>query len=188
MLTEISRALAIISGASMLFASVWIGVDVFLRLLFNSSLPGSIEISGFILAIGSSWAFAYALFTKSHVRVDTVYVLMPKWLRPWLDLIALSSLASVVGVLCYRSIELTVLSYQFESKSQLQLPLWIPQALWAFGLVYFLISIIGMILAVLNALRRGDTQLAINLASIDSVEAEIKAELDSAESRKRNQQ
>lgn len=183
-LVAISRVLAWISGAGMLVASCWIAADVLLRLTANRSLPGSVEMSGYMLAIGSTWAFAYALFTKSHVRVDTVYVLLPRRLRPWLDLAALCSLAFVVGMLCYRAIELTELSIRFGAKSQMQWPLWIPQGLWAFGLAFFLVAIVGVIAAVANALVRGNTQRVMELASVNPVEAELQAELESAALRK----
>lgn len=182
-LAAASRVLAWVSGASMLLASFWIGADVLLRLTVNRSLPGSVEMSGYVLAIGSAWTFAYALFTKSHVRVDTVYVLLPKRLRPWLDLAALGSLAFVVGMLCYRAIELTALSVRFGAKSQMQWPLWIPQGLWTFGLAFFLIAILGVSAAVIHALMRGNAERVMELASVNAVEAELKAELESAKLR-----
>lgn len=183
-LVALSRVLAWISGAGMLLASCWIAADVLLRLTVNRSLPGSVELSGYVLAIGSSWAFAYALFNKSHVRVDTVYALLPRRMRPWLDLAALCSLAFVVGMLCYRAFELTGLSVRFGSKSQMQWPLWIPQGLWAFGLAFFLIAIVSLIGAVTQALLRGNAARVMELASVNPVQAEVQAELKSAAGRK----
>jgi len=118
------------------------------------------------------------------VRVDTVYVLLPRRLRPWLDLVALCSLAFVVGMLCYRAIELTGLSIRFGSKSQMQWPLWIPQGLWALGLAFFVVAIVGVMGAVANALVRGRTDRVLELASVNPLEAELQAELESAALRK----
>jgi len=181
---QLSRVLAWSAGAGMLFASCLIGIDVMLRLLFNRSMEGTVEISGYILAIGCAWTFAYALIVKAHVRIDSVYALLPAKVRPWLDLLALLSLGFFIGMLCFRAGELAALSFQFQSRSPLQIPLWIPQGLWAFGLLFFFASILNLAARLVAALIRGDVDHAATLVSVDSVEAELREEILDLEQRK----
>ena len=183
-LDRYSRVLAWSAGAGMLLAAGLIGLDVTLRLLFNRSIEGTVEISGYILAIGSAWAFAYALVTKAHVRVDTVYMLLPARIRPWLDLLALLSLGFLIGVLCYRAGELAAFSFQYKSRSPSQFPLWVPQGLWAFGLVFFFSSIVNLAVRLIAALLRGDVDQAASLVSVESVETEIRDEILDLEQRR----
>ncbi len=182
---QFSRALAWSAGAGMLFASCLISFDVMLRLIFNRSMAGTVEISGYVLAIGSAWAFAYALIAKAHVRVDTVYALLPIRIRPWLDLLALLSFAFIVGMLLYRAGELAATSFQFASRSPLQIPLWIPQGMWALGLLFFFVCILNLAVRLVAALLRGDVDHAATLVSVESVDAELRAEILDLEQRRR---
>ena len=66
-------------------ASVLIGIDVVIRKLFGLSIGGADELSGYALGIASAWAFAYGLLERAHVRIDSLYVTLPRWVRATLD-------------------------------------------------------------------------------------------------------
>ncbi len=70
----ISRIGAIIGGAMLLVASVLICIDITLRYTMSITLGGADELSGYALAISSAWGFSSALLSRSHIRIDTVYV------------------------------------------------------------------------------------------------------------------
>src|SRR5215510_7424244 len=70
----ISRVGAIVGGGLLLIASLIICVDITLRYTIAKTLGGADELSGYALAIASAWGFSAALLTRSHIRIDTVYV------------------------------------------------------------------------------------------------------------------
>ena len=54
----LSRAGAWFGGALLIVAAFVIGIDVVIRKLFNLSIGGADELSGYALAIGSAWSSA----------------------------------------------------------------------------------------------------------------------------------
>jgi len=65
-----SRAGAWFGGALVAAAAVVISVDVLMRKLLGTTLGGASEISGYVLAISTTWALALALIDRAHVRID----------------------------------------------------------------------------------------------------------------------
>src|SRR3546814_13702199 len=74
---RLARLGALGGGALTILAAIVIGVDVVLRKTLALSVGGASELSGYVLAIGSSWGFALALLDRAHIRIDTLYVLLP---------------------------------------------------------------------------------------------------------------
>lgn len=58
-----------------------VSVDVFLRAVFNSPLPASVELSQFLLAWVVFPPLAYALVTGTHVRVSILLDRVPPRVR-----------------------------------------------------------------------------------------------------------
>ncbi len=58
----------------LLVASILICIDITLRYTMSVTLGGADELSGYALAISSAWGFSSALLSRSHIRIDTVYV------------------------------------------------------------------------------------------------------------------
>ena len=54
----------------------------------------------------------------------------------------------------------------------LALPLWIPQALWVFGLAFFLLVVIALFVSALRLLIAGEFRGSRRLVGIQDVEAE----------------
>ncbi|MEO6363130.1 MAG: TRAP transporter small permease, partial [Caldimonas sp.] len=59
-----ARVAAIGGGLLILAAAVLVSVDVILRKLFSVTLGGADELSGYALAIGSTWSFAFVLLHR----------------------------------------------------------------------------------------------------------------------------
>src|SRR5882757_8795856 len=97
----ISRVGAIVGGAMLLIASLVICVDITLRYTISKTLGGADELSGYALAIASAWGFSAALLTRSHIRIDTVYVRVSSRVRAFLDLLSLASLAVFVALVAW---------------------------------------------------------------------------------------
>src|ERR1700741_5336412 len=88
----ISRVGAIVGGALLLVASIVICIDITLRYTLSVTLGGADELAGFALAIASAWGLSAAVLTRSHIRIDTVYVRVRARLRALLDVLSLAVL------------------------------------------------------------------------------------------------
>lgn len=136
----ISRIGAIIGGALLLVASVLICIDITLRYTVSITLGGADELSGYALAISSAWGFSSALLSRSHIRIDTVYVRIKSIsLRALLDLISLATLLGFFGMVTWYAWGVVKQSWDSSSRSlsAIEMPLVIPQGLWFAGLLFF---------------------------------------------------
>jgi TRAP-type C4-dicarboxylate transport system permease small subunit len=134
--------------------AVWAGG----ALLFAASLGGADELSGYAFAIGSAWAFAFALLRRANVRVDALYQHLPPKLCALLDILALVALGAFALFLARYAWEVMATSWSLASRSNsaLKVPLWIPQALWVSGLGLFLATLALLLARALKALAGGD--------------------------------
>src|SRR3977135_2812033 len=99
---DISRAGTIVGGAMLLIASILICIDITLRYTLALPLGGADELSGYALAISSAWGFSTALLSRSHIRIDTVYVRIKSiGVRAMLDLISLGTLLGFFGMVTW---------------------------------------------------------------------------------------
>ena len=117
-------------GAMMIFASVMVTFDVLIRKIFNTTLGGADEISGYLFAIATSWALPYALLHRANVRIDALYVHMTQVARSVLDLVGASLLALFAIMLTWRGLALVADSYAIGARSvtPLHVPLPLPQS------------------------------------------------------------
>jgi TRAP-type C4-dicarboxylate transport system permease small subunit len=145
-------------GALLLAAALTVSVDVIARKLFTVSLGGADELSGYAFAIGSAWAFPFALLRRANVRVDALYQHLPAKLCAALDVLALAALGVFAVFLARYAWDVMATSWSLASRSNsaLKIPLWIPQALWVAGLLLFLATLALMLARALRALAGGD--------------------------------
>ncbi len=175
----ICRWMMRLGGAMILLIAFVIAAEIVMRRFFGITLGGVDEISGQVLAVSSTWAFAFALLQKAHVRIDTLYLALPRRLRPWLDVTALLVLGAFVGLLTWYAADMLRFTFAFDTRSLslLSTPMWIPQGAWVVGLIAFFLVITLLLLRTLLALVAGDRDTALRLAGLASVEDEIKDEL-----------
>ncbi len=76
--------------AAMMFLTA---ADVILRYIFNMPVPGSYELTEYMMTIVISFGLAYCALEKGHVRIDMVVEHFPKKVQAVLD-----SITSLVGV------------------------------------------------------------------------------------------
>lgn len=145
-------------GVLLLVAAFTVSVDVIARKLFAVSLGGADELSGYAFAIGSAWAFPFALLRRANVRVDALYQRLPTRLCAVLDVLAIAALGVFAMFLARYGWDVMATSWTLASRSNsaLKVPLWIPQALWVAGLVLFLATLALVIARALRALLGGD--------------------------------
>jgi len=170
---------AVWAGGALLFlAAFTVSVDVIARKVFSVSLGGADELSGYAFAIGTAWAFSFALLRRANVRVDALYQHLPLQLCALLDLLALVALGVFVAYLARYGYEVLATSWQLSARSNsaLKVPLWIPQALWFGGLVLFAVTILLLLARSLSALARGDWQVIHSLLGARSIREEAEDE------------
>src|SRR5690606_27922116 len=104
-----------------------VGIEVLLRKLTSISISFTHELSGYALTIVFALSLAYALFCKSHIRIDVLYLIVPKRIRRLLDILALLLLNVFSFMLVEAAWGVFALSYTRDSISNTKLgtPLWI---------------------------------------------------------------
>ena len=152
-----SRGGAWFGGAIVAAAALVISTDVLMRKLFDTTLGGASEISGYVLAISTTWALALTLLDRAHVRIDSLYVLLPTRLCALLDILALLSFMVFAGFLTWQGWVIFHQSAVLGSRSltPLATPLAIPQFFWLAGFAFFLLVMILLLARALIALATG---------------------------------
>lgn len=164
----LSRYLTLITGYMLFAAGLLVCFDVIVRRLFNYSLAGADELSGYALAAATAGAFSYALFTQSHIRIDALYRLLPLKTKAVMDVLAGLSFILVAGLLAYMGTAEAIESatYHAVASTPWRTPLWIPQSVWALGLILFALAAIVTTLEAILRLMSGDAAGAHALAGI----------------------
>ena len=180
----IARGGAIVGGAMLLVASVTICVDIFLRYAFSLTIGGADDLSGYALAIASAWGFSAALLSRSHIRIDTVYVrVRSRGARAALDLLSLATFALFGALLAWHGWGVLWQSYVSDSHSQsaIEMPLVFPQGLWFAGLAFFVAVALLLLARSVFACVKGDLDGLFRLIGSKSALAEAEEEIVAVE-------
>lgn len=172
---QISQIAAWCSGLLLFLASLMIAVEVVLRKAFAVSMGGADELSSYALAISCTWGFSFALFRKSHIRIDVLYTHLPRFLKHALDILANFLLLLYITILCYFAFIVVKTSVEKVSTANTPLatPLWIPQSLWLAGLVWFGLTILLTIVGTVFFIVKKENESALNLSGISTLTEEI---------------
>lgn len=173
-----SRILVWIGGALILGSAFLVTAEVVMRKLFNVSIGGADELSGYAFGIATTLGMAYALFERAHIRVDALYALFPAPLKVLASLLGLALLIGFVGVITWTAWGMVADTLQHGSRSitPMRTPLAWPQIPWLFGWVFFIFSGVLIFIAALAALFRGDVPAADTLIGMKTVEQQIEDE------------
>ena len=157
-----------------------IAIEVVLRKAFAISIGGADELSSYALAISCTWGFSYALFKKSHIRIDVLYCRLPGKGQAFLDLLAYGLLAFYIVTLSYFAflVVKTSVIKNSAANTPLATPLWIPQTLWLLGLFWFGLMIFIILAATLYFRPRGHPLLAAKVSGISTLDEEIQETAD----------
>ena len=174
----LSRAGVWVGGALTLASALLISYDVIVRRLFGVTIGGSDELSGYAFAISTSWALAHAALERANVRIDVVYEHLPVRVAAVLDWVALVALGVFAAFLAWHAQEVLAQSWQQGSRANTPLgtPLWVPQALWVTGLVWFALVLALMLIRASVALVHGDLAAIRELCGIRSATEEAQEE------------
>ncbi len=166
-------------GGLLVIASFIIGVDVVIRKLFGLSIGGADELSGFALAIGSAWAFGFTLLDRGHVRIDSLYVVLPTRICAVLDIFGLLALTTFFSLVAWYGFGAFSQSFALNAHtmSPLATPLIYPQFLWVLGLGWFVVIAVLLLGRAMMALILGDMNTVQRLIGSRTVVQEIDDEL-----------
>jgi TRAP-type mannitol/chloroaromatic compound transport system permease small subunit len=162
-----------------LAAALLIGVDVTLRKVFDASIGGADELAGYALAIGTAWSLGAALLDRAHIRIDSLYVLFPRWLRLALDFLGIALLLAFFGLIVRHGWSVVQQSWVSGSRSQsaLQTPTIVPQSIWLVGLALFVLVGLALLARAAALASRGDAAAAARAISTRSAAEEVQEEM-----------
>ncbi|ETX27298.1 TRAP transporter small permease subunit [Roseivivax isoporae] len=180
-----SRLCAVVFGLMMTALCVVIAVETVLRKLFNHSLAGVDELSGYAIAVGAPLCFAVAAAEQSHIRINLLHMRMPRGMKAAMNLVAaltLALLALYLLTFTYRTVQETRL-FGSVAQTPWMTPLIWPQAAWLAGMAVFTLGTVVLAGRALLAALTGDTATLVRDFGPDSVEEELAQELSDLEAR-----
>lgn len=157
------------AGASLIVMSFVITAETLLRKYAGFSIGNVHEISAYVFAVSSAWAFGWALLQGAHIRITALQAQFGPAGRALLDLFAWLAFLIVFAIIAYRACDLAWESYTTGARSPttMRTLLFIPQALWALGMVA---TALVAVYVGYKALRDRSLQI---MSAADEVQAEL---------------
>jgi TRAP-type C4-dicarboxylate transport system permease small subunit len=169
-----------VAGWGFIVCSAFITFDVIARRFFGFSSQATTELTGYALAFGISWALAHALTTRAHIRIDVLINHLPARLRTPMHILSLAALAVFMGFIAKGAWDLVDESILFRATdiSVLRTPLWIPQGLWAFGIIVFLVLVLLLLVETTLLMLAGRGREADALVHMRTYQEEVTEALE----------
>ena len=177
----LARVSGWICGLLLTVSAGLIGLDIALRETIAVTLGGANELSGYALAVSSSWGCTVALVHRMHVRIDAVYTRLSARARALLDMVGLAAFIYFLAFVTFYAWKVLELSVELNSHSisALGAPLAVPQTAWFAGFVVFLAVAAVYLLRAVLAFAKGDLRRVRELLGARSVEEEMAFEKQS---------
>ena len=164
-LDHVYLGMGYLCGTMFLLLALFITYQVIARKFNFVMAPGMDLMSGYTMAMASTWAFSYALRTGSHVRIDVLLPFMSTRVRWWADQTALASIFFFIGVTSWKTWEMVMKSYDIGAVTNTYplVPLWVPQtfvaigfSMMAFTAIHMMLDMIGeAVLPVIHRMQGG---------------------------------
>jgi TRAP-type C4-dicarboxylate transport system permease small subunit len=156
-LRRLNRVIALLVGMLLLGCVAFILADIVLRQM-GSSLGGTDEISGYVMAIATAWGMGFTLVELGHVRIDILRSRMASPGRAVFDLVAMLALSGTVTLIAIKGWPVLSRSLANSSRANtpLETPLALVQAPWLAGWIWFALVSWLTFLAALMLLARRD--------------------------------
>lgn len=166
-------------GSLVLLAAIIVAVDVVLRKLFVITFGGADELAGYSMAIGSAFAFSFALLERVHVRIDSLYQTLSVRVCAGLDFVGILAFALFMGLVTWHGVGVLSESFAMNTRSMSPLgtPLAIPQTIWICGLVVLLVVMALLVARAGYALVTGDLGTVRRLIGSRSAKEDVADEI-----------
>ena len=151
-----NRGIAILTGVVLLACAAVVLLDILLRRM-GSSFGGTDEISGYVMAIATSWGMSFTLLELGHVRIDILRARTLGLARAVFDLFAMLVFAgtvTLIAIRCWPVLERS-LANSSRANTPLETPLALVQAPWFAGWVWFALVAWITFLAALALVAKG---------------------------------
>ncbi len=137
----IENALSLVSAALVLFAMLLVSAEVILRQLFNTPIPGQLELAELLMPPIIFLAIAYTQATGGHVRMTVLIDHLPPAWRHAAEILVKVLAIAVCAVLTFYSAKYALRTWQYHdvTMSPPYLPLWPSAAMVPLGL--FLVTL-----------------------------------------------
>lgn len=138
LLRRLNHGLAILIGIGLLACAAVVLADIILRQT-GSSFGGTDEISGYVMAIATSWGMAFTLLELGHVRIDLLRGRTGALGRAIFDLFAMAVLSATVTLIALKCWPVLARSLANGSRANtpLETPLALVQVPWFLGWAWF---------------------------------------------------
>ncbi|MBP2315864.1 TRAP transporter small permease [Azospirillum soli] len=149
-LTVLYRAAEFLGAVFLVLIGVLIVSQVFARMI-GRMVPGADELAGYCMAASFFLMLGPALRRGAHIRVGVLIERLRGGARKGMELACLLFATALSGYFAWFWLRMTYDSYDFGDLGQgvLPIPLWIPQAAMAVGLVILVVALLDDLLAVL---------------------------------------
>jgi TRAP-type C4-dicarboxylate transport system permease small subunit len=157
LLRRLNRLVALGVGIGLLAMAGFVLLDIGLRQV-GASFGGTDEISGYTMAIATSWGMGFALLELSHVRIDILRGRVGALGRSLFDLFAMLVMAgtvTLIAIRCWPVLERS-LNNMSRANTPLETPLWLVQGPWFAGWVWFALVSWLTFLAALVLVAKGE--------------------------------
>ncbi len=164
-LRKLNVWIAVLVGIMLMTCAGFILLDILLRQL-GSSFGGTDEISGYAMAIATSWGMAFTMLELGHVRIDLLRSRLAARGRVLMDLfsmLVLTATITLIAVQCWPVVAGS-LKNASTANTPLETPLALVQIPWIAGWIWFaLMAWLTLVSAVMMVLRGNfeDTESAI---------------------------
>ena len=140
-LRRLNRGVAILVGVGLLGCAAFVLADILLRQV-GRSFGGTDEVSGYVMAIATSWGMAYTLTELGHVRIDVLRTQLPSRGRALADLFSMAVLAGTVTLIAWQCwpVLRTSIANGSTANTVLETPLAWVQGPWLAGWVWFAVT------------------------------------------------
>ena len=167
-----------LGGSLIVMSAFLVTAEVFLRRVFNFSIGGADEISGYAFGVATALALSYALFERTHIRVDALLGNFPKALHSIINLFGMVMLIGFAFVVVYNVWSMVADTLQNGSRSitPMRVPLALPQIPWLLGWVFFLFSGALICLVAIKRMMAGDAAGTQDLLGVKSLDEKIQDE------------
>ena len=133
----------VLAGASLIAIALCVLIQICARLI-GLVVPWTAEFAGYAMAASTFLALASTFNSGGHIRVDLLLSHLPGRARRGAEILSLLLGNLVVGYFAWHVVVMTWQSYQFNDVGQgtFPVPLWIPQAFMALGVVALAVLLI----------------------------------------------